>query len=114
MFAVRIADGLPRSANGRSRFAVDIKKTAFSWSKFTCLPLGVVMDADSIDFNGISRVDFSHKRSAGVALNTTDGGLIGVGITPEELCDRFKADSNRVKKLWAELTVEKEKAAAAK
>jgi hypothetical protein len=37
-----------------------------------------------------------------------------LGITPEELCDRFKTDPNRVKKLWAELTVEKEKAAAAK
>jgi hypothetical protein len=37
-----------------------------------------------------------------------------LGITPEELCDRFKTDSNRVKKLWAELTVEKEKAAEAK
>lgn len=37
-----------------------------------------------------------------------------LGITPEELCYRFKTDSNRVKKLWAELTVEKEKAAAAK
>jgi hypothetical protein len=37
-----------------------------------------------------------------------------LGITPEELCDRFKADPNKVKKLWGELTAEKEKAAAAK
>ena len=37
-----------------------------------------------------------------------------LGITAEELCDRFKTDPNRVKKLWAELTVEKEKAAEAK
>lgn len=37
-----------------------------------------------------------------------------LGITPEELCNRFKADPNRVKKLWAELTVEDEKAADAK
>jgi hypothetical protein len=37
-----------------------------------------------------------------------------LGITPEELCDRFKTDPNRVKKLWAELTVEKERAADAK
>jgi hypothetical protein len=35
-----------------------------------------------------------------------------LGITPEELCDRFKADANKVKKLWAELTVENEKADA--
>jgi hypothetical protein len=33
-----------------------------------------------------------------------------LGITPEELCDRFKTDPNRVKKLWAELTAESEKA----
>jgi len=32
-----------------------------------------------------------------------------LGITPEELCDRFKADPNKVKKLWAELTAENEK-----
>jgi hypothetical protein len=37
-----------------------------------------------------------------------------LGITPEELCDRFKADPNKVKKLWVELTAENEKAAAAK
>ena len=37
-----------------------------------------------------------------------------LGITPEELCERFKTDSNRVKKLWTELTVEKEKAADTK
>lgn len=37
-----------------------------------------------------------------------------LGITPEELCDRFKTDPNRVKKLWAELTGESEKAASAK
>jgi len=37
-----------------------------------------------------------------------------LGITPEQLCERFKADSNRVKKLWAESTVESEKAATAK
>jgi Carboxypeptidase regulatory-like domain len=41
-------------------------------------------------------------------------GLDRLGITSEELCDRFKTDPNRVKKLWAELTAEKEKAAAAK
>ena len=43
-------------------------------------------------------------------------GLQGriVSITPEELCNRFKADPNRVKKLWAELTVKNEKAADAK
>jgi hypothetical protein len=35
-----------------------------------------------------------------------------LGITPEELCDRFKTDANKVKKLWAELTAEKEKADA--
>lgn len=35
-------------------------------------------------------------------------------ITHEELCDRFKTDPNKVKKLWAELTVEKEKAVQAK
>jgi hypothetical protein len=33
-------------------------------------------------------------------------------ITPEELCDRFKTDPNRVKKLWTELAAEKEKAEA--
>src|ERR1700747_1445437 len=32
-----------------------------------------------------------------------------LGITPEELCDRFKTDSNRAKKLWAELAAENEK-----
>jgi hypothetical protein len=37
-----------------------------------------------------------------------------LGITPEELCNRFKTDSNRVKKLRAELTVENAKAADAK
>jgi hypothetical protein len=37
-----------------------------------------------------------------------------LGITAEELCDRFKTDPNRVKKLWAESTVGKEKAADAK
>lgn len=36
-----------------------------------------------------------------------------LSITPVELCDRFKTDPNRVKKLWAELT-ENEKAADAK
>jgi hypothetical protein len=35
-----------------------------------------------------------------------------LGITPEELCDRFKTDANRVKKLWAELTAENENADA--
>ena len=35
-----------------------------------------------------------------------------LGITPEELCERFKADSNRVKKLWAELAAENEKSDA--
>lgn len=35
-----------------------------------------------------------------------------LGITLEELCDRFKADPNRVKKLWAELMVENEKSDA--
>jgi hypothetical protein len=34
-----------------------------------------------------------------------------LGITPEELCGRFKTDANKVKKLRAELTVENEKAA---
>jgi hypothetical protein len=34
----------------------------------------------------------------------------GLGITPEELCGRFKADPNTVKKLWAELTVENQRA----
>jgi len=33
-----------------------------------------------------------------------------LGITPEELCDRFKTDPNRVKKSWTELMVENEKA----
>lgn len=33
--------------------------------------------------------------------------------TPEELCERFKTDSNRVKKQWAELTQGKEKATGA-
>ena len=37
-----------------------------------------------------------------------------LGITPEELCDRFKTDPNRVKKLWAESAVENEKAADTK
>ena len=37
-----------------------------------------------------------------------------LGITPEELCDRFKTDPNRVKKLWDESTVENAKAAAGK
>ncbi len=37
-----------------------------------------------------------------------------LGITPQELCDRFKTDPNRVKKLWAELTVENSKAAEAR
>lgn len=37
-----------------------------------------------------------------------------LGIPAEELCDQFKTDPNRVKKLWAELTVEKEKAVGAK
>ena len=36
-----------------------------------------------------------------------------LGVTPEELCDRFKTDPNRVKKLWAELT-ENENAADSK
>ena len=35
-----------------------------------------------------------------------------LGITPEELCGRFKTDANKVKKLWAELTAENEKADA--
>ena len=29
-----------------------------------------------------------------------------LGITPEELCERFKTDPNRVKKLWTDLTAE--------
>ena len=37
-----------------------------------------------------------------------------LGITPEELCDRFKTDANRVKKHWAESTVESEKPATVK
>jgi hypothetical protein len=37
-----------------------------------------------------------------------------LGITPEELCDRFKTDPNRVKKLWADLMAENEKVADAK
>jgi hypothetical protein len=37
-----------------------------------------------------------------------------LGITPEELCERFKSDASRVKKLWTELTVENAKAADAK
>ena len=37
-----------------------------------------------------------------------------LGITPEELCDRFKTDPTRVKKLWAELIAEKENAQATK
>jgi hypothetical protein len=37
-----------------------------------------------------------------------------LGLTPEELCDRFKTDPNRVKKLWADLMAEKEKAVEAK
>lgn len=32
-----------------------------------------------------------------------------LGLTPEELCDRFKMDPNRVKKQWAELTAESRK-----
>jgi hypothetical protein len=35
-----------------------------------------------------------------------------LGITPEELCERFKTDANKVKKLWTELTAENEKADA--
>ena len=37
-----------------------------------------------------------------------------LGVTAEELCERFKPDPNRVKKLWAELTPENEKAATSK
>jgi hypothetical protein len=37
-----------------------------------------------------------------------------LGITPEELCDRFRTDASKVKKLWAELTAENEKSADAK
>jgi hypothetical protein len=37
-----------------------------------------------------------------------------LAITPEELCNRFKTDPNRVKRLWAESTVENAKAAEAK
>jgi len=37
-----------------------------------------------------------------------------LGIMPEELCDRFRTDPNKVKKLWAESMVESEKAASAK
>lgn len=37
-----------------------------------------------------------------------------LGVTAEELCDRFKTDPNRVKKLWAESTEESEKAAEGK
>jgi hypothetical protein len=37
-----------------------------------------------------------------------------LGITTEELCDRFKSDPNRVKKQWAELTAENAKATEAK
>ena len=37
-----------------------------------------------------------------------------LAFTPEELCDRFKTEPNRIKKLWAELTVVNEKATAAK
>jgi len=37
-----------------------------------------------------------------------------LGTTPAELCDRFKTDPNRVKKQWAELMAENEKAADAK
>jgi hypothetical protein len=36
-----------------------------------------------------------------------------LGITPEGLCGRFKTDPNRVKKLWAELTVGNARAAEA-
>lgn len=36
-----------------------------------------------------------------------------LGVAPEDLCDRFKTDPNRVKKLWAELTVENAKAVQA-
>ena len=35
-----------------------------------------------------------------------------LGITPEELCERFKSDASRVKKLWAELTADKAAAKA--
>jgi len=35
-----------------------------------------------------------------------------LGVTPEELCERFKTDPNRVKKLWVELTAESETAEA--
>ena len=37
-----------------------------------------------------------------------------LGTTPEELCNRFKTDPNRVKKLWAEMTAENERATSAK
>jgi len=37
-----------------------------------------------------------------------------LAITPEDLCDRFKTEPNRIKKPWAELTVVNEKAATAK
>jgi hypothetical protein len=37
-----------------------------------------------------------------------------LGITPEELCDRFKTDPNRVKRQWTELTAENEKVKGAK
>jgi hypothetical protein len=37
-----------------------------------------------------------------------------LGTTPEELCDRFKTDANRVKKQWAVLTVANERATDAK
>lgn len=37
-----------------------------------------------------------------------------LGITPEELCNRFKTDPGRLKKLWAELTVKNERATSAK
>jgi hypothetical protein len=33
-----------------------------------------------------------------------------LGITPEELCDRFKTDTSRVKKLWAESMAEHQEA----
>lgn len=37
-----------------------------------------------------------------------------LGVTPEELCNRFKTDPDRLKKLWAGLTAKNEKAADAK
>lgn len=37
-----------------------------------------------------------------------------LGITQEDLYDRFNTDRHRVKKLWSELAAENEKAAEAK